>query len=966
MLTGALYIRNPDDTDWYIVGGGVGPQGYQGPSGSPAGPQGPQGYQGATGAQGFQGYQGYQGRTGSAGPQGYQGRTGSAGAQGYQGATGSIGSQGFQGYQGYQGATGVGVQGYQGSTGAQGAQGYQGYQGDQGFQGYQGYQGNQGSTGSQGPQGYQGATGAGVQGYQGYQGPTGSTIGETGPQGYQGYQGPSGDVGLTGTPFYLTQFNAGGMTVENSHVSTSGSDTYLNDGRLYFGTGSDVALYRYINNLLMTESNFFAQGYLLTNDSVYICHIGDKLYFGDNSGTYDVNLYRTADGHLITDNRMAGQPAINADEFVTKAQISGSSVGLTGTPNYISMFNAGGNNIINSPIRFSDNEIKINTNLQTSGTFYINGGEIFLGNGSLASITFGGVAITMALDSERIVFASPVAGSPASLNDEFVTKAQVSGSIGPQGYQGIEGATGSQGTQGFQGYQGITGTQGFQGYQGYQGDQGYQGHTGSQGFQGYQGHTGSQGPQGYQGAPGGGESSITGTPFFSAEFSSGGNNISNGPFYHSGTEQKTYLLTGSLYLSPGANLYLKDTNSYIYFGPSADVSLYRSSANRLATPNSLDVLGVQRIVSGLYVGSSIGAPILDSIIAESKLYAGVSAAIGFITGSPAAGDLFVKNDTRIGGGLYVGSTLIDPSVDDIIADGKIFAGTSLGVGFITGSPAAGDIIVKADIRVGGGIYVGDTITNPNTGRIITTENIMADGGIGVGFITGTIPADDLYVEDQVWAKGGLIVGDPVSSWRSNSIVVESLGHFGHSLMVGTIYTGSALQDDAWIGGDIRIGGGLKVGSITTNPLAGNIQYDGQIVPQRNSINYTGTVFVPIYGATDHISKHWEGTGKSTTSVSLDMSDQFDSLPSDTAGIRAYAIGLIAVESAPWGTPGLNLSVGNDLYNFVLSARPYGSGTSASADGIIPADPSTGDLYIRITAYGSNTMKCYIRCFGFFI
>ena len=106
----------------------------------------------------------------------------------------------------------------------------------------------------------------------------------------------------------------------------------------------------------------------------------------------------------------------------------------------------------------------------------------------------------------------------------YVNGSLVTGSVGPQGPQGITGPSGAQGNSGPQGPQGsigptgVTGSQGPQGPQGSQGNSGPQGPqgitgptgvTGNQGPQGLQGNTGTQGPQGPQGDIG--PTGVTGT-----------------------------------------------------------------------------------------------------------------------------------------------------------------------------------------------------------------------------------------------------------------------------------------------------------------------------------------------------------------------------------------------------------------------------------------------------------------------
>ena len=72
---------------------------------------------------------------------------------------------------------------------------------------------------------------------------------------------------------------------------------YIGTGKIYLGTAEDVNLYRGEASILYTDGGLKVVG----NYGIYLS-ADRKLYFGDGSSAYDVNLYRSTDNALKTDD----------------------------------------------------------------------------------------------------------------------------------------------------------------------------------------------------------------------------------------------------------------------------------------------------------------------------------------------------------------------------------------------------------------------------------------------------------------------------------------------------------------------------------------------------------------------------------------------------------------------------------------------------------------------------------------
>lgn len=499
-----------------LITGSIGPQGPIGPSGSqgiqgPAGPSGSPGIQGPIGPSGSPGSQGPEGATGSQGPQGIQG---------IQGPTGATGPQGPQGIEGATGATGPqGLQGIPGPTGAQGPQGIQGptgSQGPQGIQGIQGVQGDPGPSGSPGSTGPQGPTGS--QGPQGVAGPSGSP----GSQGVQGPPGPAGAgvmVWDEGIPLATgTIFNFRGADVQAT-ISGSVVDIYVSGSsqgatsNIYFLTSGSAGIGSYdlmtvsfpTGNFSFYQSAISATGTIIQtwitesgqpntafiSDGIYHLHVHATRTAGTQATKLLYQLFKRTSGGvetlLVTSELSPAIPTseqeFDLETFFGEQQLDTTDrllVKIYGVP-------SGGGSTPTIQLKAEGNTLsrfEIPAIAPSSSSIQVQDEGILRGNATIFNFVGDAVVAT-------------ISGSIAQI--------MITGSIGPQGPQGIQGPSGSPGPQGIQGPTGSQGVQGIQGPTGSQGPQGIQGPSGSPGSTGPTGPSGSPGstgPQGPSGSPG--------------------------------------------------------------------------------------------------------------------------------------------------------------------------------------------------------------------------------------------------------------------------------------------------------------------------------------------------------------------------------------------------------------------------------------------------------------------------------
>ncbi len=117
------------------------------------------------------------------------------------------------------------------------------------------------------------------------------------------YFGASSDVNLY-------RWGANYLITDNHLVvgggGTGGRNLYIYSGQLIFGANDgatwDTSLYRAGANLLQTDDVFVAGSTLVIIGELNLWTAGSKLNFGNSAGGYDTNLYRNAANELRTDD----------------------------------------------------------------------------------------------------------------------------------------------------------------------------------------------------------------------------------------------------------------------------------------------------------------------------------------------------------------------------------------------------------------------------------------------------------------------------------------------------------------------------------------------------------------------------------------------------------------------------------------------------------------------------------------
>jgi hypothetical protein len=162
--------------------------------------------------------------------------------------------------------------------------------------------------------------------------------------------------------------------------------------------------------------------------------------------------------------------------------------------------------------------------------------------------------------------------------------------------------------------------------------------------------------------------------------------------------------------------------------------------------------------------------------------------------------------------------------------------------------------------------------------------------------------------------------------------------------------------------DVRMAGGLAIGTKTQASGDGDISMTGEIWVSRDATWYDTYTFHPL--AVPLVSTSWDGDAKSDqlTSAQLDLSAVFG-VP---AGVKAVLMQIIANDSAAWGTGGLYFTCGpSSAYYFALTCRPYGGDVQSEITGPVPCD-ANGDVWYRLDASGASTMDVYIRIWGYWL
>ena len=152
--------------------------------------------------------------------------------------------------------------------------------------------------------------------------------------------------------------------------------------------------------------------------------------------------------------------------------------------------------------------------------------------------------------------------------------------------------------------------------------------------------------------------------------------------------------------------------------------------------------------------------------------------------------------------------------------------------------------------------------------------------------------------------------------------------------------------------DLRVSGGLYVGSTGTDPDADDIYYDGNLKSHKNSTNYDVYGFHPL--TTALTSTSWDGDAKTTgNNGTIDLSSVFGA----PAGIKAVLVRFLikgAVDITGW--------LGPSSGNSVVVARTNIADKAWNAESICPCD-ANGDIWFNTTG---NLTEVHIIIWGYWI
>jgi len=285
--------------------------------------------------------------------------------------------------------------------------------------------------------------------------------------------------------------------------------------------------------------------------------------------------------------------------------------------------------------------------------------------------------------------------------------------------------------------------------------------------------------------------------------------------------------------------------------------------------------------------------------------------------------------------------------------------------------ATGEIIAgSGDIKFGSsGFRIYPEGTPRNSTKIRWLTNSEGEASYIAGLIDVTGGVSNLIENTTALSSGGY------------ATVILRANNFGAAASAELdIYASSSEQYSAFKK-QLRIDGGLYVGSVATAPTdnniiadggiylgrnadpgAGNVAYTGSLKSYKNSTEYAGYIFVPL--AAPLTSTSWDGDARSTTSKTLiDLSAVFGA----PAGIKAVALKVMTRDSG---------SAANETYMVLGPTNTANLGIEVGCAGlandkwsrdfvIVPCD-ANGDIYYQIIASGTSTFDVTLEIWGYYI
>ncbi|MFP4344259.1 MAG: hypothetical protein ACLFU8_06175 [Anaerolineales bacterium] len=224
----------------------------------------------------------------------------------------------------------------------------------------------------------------------------------------------------------------------------------------------------------------------------------------------------------------------------------------------------------------------------------------------------------------------------------------------------------------------------------------------------------------------------------------------------------------------------------------------------------------------------------------------------------------------------------------------------------------------------------------------------------------------------VWSSGSAVQYGGIVCDSSGVMLVQGVSevHLQDAigrveLENGVLKTISGLggaSGDFYAGADVRIGGGLYVGSASVNPDTDDIHYEGDLRPVRGGTTYTSYTFVPLTTPLTHTSFDGDAFSDVGTATKIENTSWSSAIPANAV---ALLIDISCVDSGSWGTNGLYFRVGpSSSYPYAFIVRPKGGNVYEAGMSVVPC--TNGDLWYQVNASGTNTLTVFMKCWGYWI
>lgn len=229
------------------------------------------------------------------------------------------------------------------------------------------------------------------------------------------------------------------------------------------------------------------------------------------------------------------------------------------------------------------------------------------------------------------------------------------------------------------------------------------------------------------------------------------------------------------------------------------IRLYNTTVMEFAAGEAA-ITGSMSITGELLFGSGAGVLNSSGIILDAIIGGWAGSSIMWYESTTPWARIGPDVSLAIFQGLYISSLKrisLDAETDIILAPASPYE-----------VMVDGPMTITENLCLDGGIYAGSRFGTAVAGTIKATNDIIAGKGLYVGTITGTAIEDCIIADGYIKASGdgssyGVFVGTDTQLYRQAANVLRT-------------------PDDFWGDADIRLTGGMYIGSQATDPGAGKL------------------------------------------------------------------------------------------------------------------------------------------------